>query len=223
MTTLGATAIGAYALGAGLPLSAIPTAVAIAQAESNGDPNDDNGIAAGLWQINYHAHPQWTAAQLKNPATNAKAMVTISNGGKDWSAWSTHPTSTSRGISSSSGIARYNLFLKSDSTIDWGKLLPTGVDPNASGPITVPGGVNTITGGAADTATSLATAANAVSSSIAWLSDRKNLLRVGYVMLGGLAVIVAIPGLFPKATQAVQDTTKTVVKTAAKVGAVAAL
>lgn len=53
------------------------TAVAVALAESGGDPNADNGTAAGVWQINYHAHTQHTAEELKDPDTNAEVAVSI--------------------------------------------------------------------------------------------------------------------------------------------------
>lgn len=64
------------------------TAAAISLAESGGRTDvvsRTNDV--GLWQINLDAHPQYTAAELKNPETNARAMAEISNGGTDWTPW----------------------------------------------------------------------------------------------------------------------------------------
>lgn len=67
-----------------------PLAAAVALAESSGDPNvvsKTNDV--GLWQINLDAHPQYTAAELKDPLANARAAVDISHNGSSWSPWCT--------------------------------------------------------------------------------------------------------------------------------------
>lgn len=64
---------------------------AIALAESSGNPDADNGTASGLWQINYHAHTEWTAQELKDPATNAKAAKSILES-QGLTAWVTYQT-----------------------------------------------------------------------------------------------------------------------------------
>lgn len=85
------------------------TAAAIAQAESGGNPDAIANTAypskpgyrppppgalreysVGLWQINLLAHPQYTEAQMLDPAQNAKAAVAISGAGISFSAWSTY-------------------------------------------------------------------------------------------------------------------------------------
>ena len=62
-------------------------AAEIARAESGGNPG---AISAtddlGLWQINKAAHP---AQATLDPAANAKAAVSISSDGSNWSAWTT--------------------------------------------------------------------------------------------------------------------------------------
>jgi hypothetical protein len=63
--------------------------VAIALAESSGKDDADNGIAAGLWQINYQVHTQWTATQLYDPETNASAAVSVYKS-QGLSAWTTY-------------------------------------------------------------------------------------------------------------------------------------
>lgn len=62
-------------------------AAAIAMAESGGWTaiRGDNGDSIGLWQINLPAHPQYSAADLENPLTNARAALAISGGGRDFS------------------------------------------------------------------------------------------------------------------------------------------
>lgn len=72
------------------------TGAAIAMAESGGNPDAVGDLAitppdgsVGLWQINVAAHPQYTAAALHDPTTNARAALAISNGGVSWSPWST--------------------------------------------------------------------------------------------------------------------------------------
>lgn len=66
------------------------TATAVALAEHRGNV-DTAAVSAtgdvGIWQINVRSHPQWTAAQLKDPQTNATAMREISNNGKSFAAW----------------------------------------------------------------------------------------------------------------------------------------
>lgn len=75
-------------------------ATAIALAESGGDPGahcDDcfPGVhedSRGLWQINVVAHPQMAGWNLYDPATNARAAFAISNGGRNFTPWSTYGT-----------------------------------------------------------------------------------------------------------------------------------
>lgn len=76
-------------------------AAAIAYAESLGNPNAVNitthpapGNAPersfGLWQINTLAHPQYDETQLLDPTYNGQAAFTISDGGRNWTPWSTY-------------------------------------------------------------------------------------------------------------------------------------
>jgi hypothetical protein len=73
--------------------TAAPMAAAIALAESGGDPNatdyDNNGsVDRGLWQINsIHG-----SLSTFNPNGNAKAAISISGNGHDWSPWVTYQT-----------------------------------------------------------------------------------------------------------------------------------
>lgn len=64
-------------------------AAEIAMAESGGNPSaisptDD----FGLWQIN----GSWGALASLNPYTNARAAISISGDGTNWSPWTTYTT-----------------------------------------------------------------------------------------------------------------------------------
>jgi len=85
----------ALALSVGFPAASVPTAAAVAMAESGGNPqavgdlNITPGGSEGLWQINLKAHPSYDAARLFDPAYNAQAALAISSGGTNWNPWST--------------------------------------------------------------------------------------------------------------------------------------
>jgi hypothetical protein len=101
--------IAGYAAGAGFPSAQIPTAVAIALAESGGNPDDLGdvsletarwGPSVGLWQIRSlkpaalakasGADQFRDAAKLPDPAFNAQAARAI-YGESGWHPWSTYP------------------------------------------------------------------------------------------------------------------------------------
>jgi hypothetical protein len=88
--------IATVAANAGFSGSDLVTAVAIALAESSGNPsavgdlNVTPGGSIGLWQINLHYHPQYSAAQLVDPQTNADAAFQIYQAaGDSFTPWST--------------------------------------------------------------------------------------------------------------------------------------
>lgn len=79
---------------AGIPNDELAIAVAIAMAESSGNPNavdkDSNGtVDEGLWQIN--SSHGFTGNEF-NPTTNAQSMAIVSNGGTNWTPWVTYNT-----------------------------------------------------------------------------------------------------------------------------------
>jgi hypothetical protein len=77
---------------AGFPDGAVDVAVAVAMAESRGDPHavGDGGTSFGLWQVHTPSHPEFDASRLLDPQYNAHAAFLISRGGTDWHLWSTH-------------------------------------------------------------------------------------------------------------------------------------
>jgi hypothetical protein len=103
MSTLSAREIAEYAHRAGFRDQALTTAVAIALAESGGNPaakgdttitNGTWGPSIGLWQIRSlradggTGHERDAKANL-NPATNARHAWSISGHGKNFTPWST--------------------------------------------------------------------------------------------------------------------------------------
>lgn len=97
---LTAAQIAAYAQNAGFSGDDLATAVAIALAESSGNPNAYNPETAagapagqgsyGLWQIYLHMHPEYSADGLKDPQTNANAAYAVySAAGSAFTPWST--------------------------------------------------------------------------------------------------------------------------------------
>lgn len=105
MATTGAltpSQIAAAAKAGGFPDSEIPLAVAIALAESSGDPRAHNSKppddSYGLWQINMLGplgparRGQWglkSNTELFDPVTNAKAAYSVRRS-QGWTAWSVY-------------------------------------------------------------------------------------------------------------------------------------
>jgi hypothetical protein len=104
MAILSAFQIAALAKEAGFPASQIPTAVAIALAESGGStsivsrPNSDGSVDKGLWQINSKAHADLLSRyDYSNPHDNAKmAFIIYSQAGNRWTPWTTFNTGSYR-------------------------------------------------------------------------------------------------------------------------------
>ena len=98
---LSAAQIASFASGAGFTGDDLTTAVAIAIAESGGDPNavGDGGTSIGLWQIHYTVHPEFDETKLTDPAYNAGAAFSIySARNRNFGAWSTYTVPDSAGV-----------------------------------------------------------------------------------------------------------------------------
>lgn len=148
---MNASQIAQVAAQAGFPASAIPIAVAIALAESSGNPGArcSNCLGAsedsrGLWQINVKAHPQYAAVNLYDPLTNAQAALAVSGGGSNWSPWTTFKTGAYRkflasGGGSSSGAAATGSPDDASSSNFLESLLPVGESGSPSPALIVAG------------------------------------------------------------------------------------
>jgi hypothetical protein len=94
IVTLQASDIATYAQNAGFAGNDLPVAIAIALAESSGNPfaigDLQLGVSVGLWQINLKAHPEYSGVNLMDPQTNANAAYAIYRAaGMTFSPWST--------------------------------------------------------------------------------------------------------------------------------------
>src|SRR5271157_2503097 len=88
---LSAAQIQGYAAAAGFSGADLATAVAIALAESSGNPaayNPEGSV--GLWQIYLPAHPEFASANLSDPLVNAQAAFAIYSAAGGFSPWSTY-------------------------------------------------------------------------------------------------------------------------------------
>ena len=100
MSNLSAAQIASYAANAGFTGEDLATAVAIALAESSGNPNAYNAEEAagtplgqgsfGLWQIYVYANPQFAGSNLYDPQTNANAAYTLYEAAGGFSPWATY-------------------------------------------------------------------------------------------------------------------------------------
>jgi hypothetical protein len=89
--------IAQYASNAGWTGSDLVLAVAVALAESGGNPGVTGdlditpGGSVGLWQINLAAHPDLASENLTDPQTNANAAFSIyAAAGNSFSPWTTY-------------------------------------------------------------------------------------------------------------------------------------
>lgn len=85
---------------AGFSGQGLVNAVAVALAESGGDPDavgqNPGSVDRGLWQINSYYHAEVSDAQAFDPSQAAIAAYRISNAGSDWSQWSTWQNGAAR-------------------------------------------------------------------------------------------------------------------------------
>jgi Lysozyme like domain len=97
--TLNAVQIAQYAMNAGWTQPDLTTAVAIALAESGGNPSaigdqnlaPSNGPSYGLWQINVGANPEFAGDNLTDPQTNANDAYQLYEA-SGFSPWTTYKT-----------------------------------------------------------------------------------------------------------------------------------
>lgn len=181
MAKLSRDQIAMYARSAGLSGGAVDIAVAVALAESGGDPGQRNPIppdnSYGLWQINMlggmgperrRKFGLSSNSELYDPATNARAMAAISNGGTNWSPWSTYTD------------GKYRKYLKPGATQAGDGLIPGIPDP----------------GDALDGAMEVAKGVNAMAElsvgAAEWLSDSQNWIRIAQGLVGGALILVGL-------------------------------
>lgn len=156
--------------------SDLQAAIAIAMAESGGNPNAEGdkhlqtkvwGPSVGLWQIRSLKAESGKgsvrdATRLKDPTFNAASMFNISKGGKNWGAWTTWPLRAAPYMPAAATAA---------------------AAVRAATP-TVDGITETVEG----VASGLDAVGTGVMATHGWISDRNNWLRVAKVGVGAIVV-----------------------------------
>jgi hypothetical protein len=176
---------------AGLSDSRAKVAAAIAMAESSGDPNNHNTDAStgddsyGLWQINMlgalgperrKKYGLSDNSQLYNPEINAKAMMGESQNGGNFSAWTTYTTLDPK--------KSYQRFMGNRVIEEWVKPADDQSLLDKLNPVNV--------------AKDYLSIVNKVGT---WVSNSENWMRVGYVVGGGVIVVVGL-AMVVQSTQA---------------------
>lgn len=193
-TRLTAAQIAGYASAAGFRGNALRNAVAVALAESGGNPtavgtNSDRWHSRdrGLWQINDHWHPEVSDAQAFNPASAAAAAYRISKAGTTWTAWSTWnngAAQTQMGIATIGATQAQNVDLKLPGPIPDIPLPGPNIDPFI--------GNELLFKGLKTQFDVLKTLVEMAVKTGVWLSDSHNWARVAMVTGGTVGVLLAL-------------------------------
>lgn len=234
MSRLSAAQIAAHAHAAGFRGTALRNAVAVALAESNGDPravgvNSDRWRSRdrGLWQINDRWHPEVSDAEAFNPAQAAREAYRISSGGMSWSPWSTWKNGSAQRRFPEALIGVNQMGATGGATATAAPALIPGL-PNP-GELLVEGlpnvpGVPDVLG---DVAGAMAAPVIILMKSAAWIADAHNWQRVAMVTGGTVGVLLAL-GMIAKSgaagstAEAIASIPGDAVKSAAKVAKIAA-
>lgn len=205
-----ANRIALTAAGAGFTGKSLETATAVALAESSGRVWVVNsiGCCVGLWQINVKAHPQYSRAEMQDPAKNARAAFAISSGGTNWRPWEAYTNGA------------YLLYLPA------AKKAARGVASGTAGGPVPGGGDNPLlpdfiegpADAAAATAQGLQDLAGFPARVVGWISDRNNIVRGAKVLVGLGLVLVGLYVVARPVTKGVQDAAGKVVGLAASKG-----
>lgn len=159
--------------GFGKDKATLATAIAVALAESSGNPKavSPTGCCHGLWQINTEVHP-YTKSQMQDPQANANAAYSISKQGTKWSPWSAY------------NMGMHLMYLPTaNAAAD--KIATGGAHDSAAG---------VIQEGLEDQfdETGLGSLAAFPEKVRLWLSDRNNIFRIVKVLAGGALLIAGV-------------------------------
>ncbi len=115
---LSAAQIQGYAAAAGFSGADLATSVAVALAESSGDPSAINPEGSyGLWQIYLPMHPEFAGQNLLDPQSNANAAFSVYSKARGFQPWTTF------------GSGAYQKYLSAVPSYDASLTLPSAV-PN---------------------------------------------------------------------------------------------
>lgn len=204
MTKLTPAQIGQYAAAAGFHGVGLRNAIAVALAESGGDPravghNSDryHSRDRGLWQINDHWHPEVSDAAAFNPASAAAAAFKISSGGTSWRAWSTWNNGAAAAQFGRAQLAANQAAATGTTATPAGfpmPNLPNGLDPflGAPGLLDLFGGDGGVVGGIKNTADAAKAALVLAVKAGAWMADAHNWSRVLLVAGGSVGILLSL-------------------------------
>jgi hypothetical protein len=177
---LSARQIATHAAAAGFRGADLQTSVAVALAESGGNPSARNlssrEDSRGLWQINVRAHPE-LAANLYDPATNARAARAVLRK-QGWRAWSVFTN------------GKFLLYMPTAGAAV--KSMPGGVDTGDPLADKAAGAIDSAAGGVLDTGRSIVSVGQLMAKAGTWINDPRNWMRVMYVVLGGAMLVGAL-------------------------------
>ncbi|HET7641156.1 MAG TPA: transglycosylase SLT domain-containing protein [Ktedonobacteraceae bacterium] len=220
MTQINGPAVAFFALAAGFPPTIVPTMVAIAIAESGKDPEVVNSIGCvGLWQINQPVwvkqYPKWTVDYLKNPLNNARAAKVVYDQ-QGLSAWETYTTSDPNKTYKRFLVGGQNA-LKTANVPGYKPNLPSGTvqDIISGASDAASSGVTSTVSGALDAAGQVGRLADLVAAAGQWITNPHNLIRVAWVVVGGVVLVVTVGSLAKPVTQPIVNTAKKAGKLAA--------
>lgn len=179
MAKLTSGQIAGHAAAAGFSGADLAMAIAVALAESGGNPNARNlssrEDSRGLWQINVRAHTEFASSNLYDPATNARAARTVLRK-QGWGAWSVYTNGKAMlFLPGATAVAAQNRT---------GNAIAGGIVDQSN-----PGGIiNT----AVESGSAIVSIGQLVAKAGTWINDPGNWLRIAYVVLGGALVIGAL-------------------------------
>lgn len=196
MAVLSDAQIAAFARGAGFTGNDVAIAVAVALAESGGNPRAHNGNTAtgdnsyGLWQINMLGamgparRKQFGISNndaLFDPATNARAARAIYKGSNSWRPWSTYNSgSYLRFMSRGKAAANSSGGFGSDTDFGGGDF---GSNNRPDTPL--PDSIE-------NTIYDMRDAISGISDFVGWITNKDNWIRVGMFIGGVILVVVGV-------------------------------
>lgn len=191
--------IAGIALNAGFTGSALTIAVAVALAESSGNPQAHNTNAGtgdnsyGLWQINMLGsmgparRQQFGIANneaLFDPSTNARAAFMLWKARGGFGDWSTYNRGT---------YLRFMMRASAGVKKNGGRSVATGhIDPNAPGKIDLSRPDTVLPDAIENTIYDLRDSLAGVKGFVDWITDSANWVRVGMFVGGGMLVSIGV-------------------------------
>lgn len=176
-------------------------ALAVAMAESSLDSfahATKGEDSRGLFQINVApgAHPQLAVDNLYDPLTNAEQAYAISNGGTNWSAWTTWTGGKAQSLMGQAAAYITNAVGASPAASAVNSAVSTITSPAPKQPSLsfpdIPGALSSIASSASGAASSVGQAVSDAQTLIGFLQLPQLYLRLSLGLLGGLLIVVGL-------------------------------